>query len=737
MPNRRILLTAIPLTSSLWIAMASPPVAADTAPASGDTASLTEVVVTATKRAERLQDVAGSITALTAEQLTGNGAVRFEDYLGHVPGLVADNTASGGGLNQLSIRGLNTGESGNPTVGFYIDDAPFGSSTNLGGGAIMSPDLDPSDLTRIEVMRGPQGTLYGAGSLGGLVKFVTTPPEFGRYSGRVELSGSTVEHGGTGYSLRGAVNLPLSDNLALRVSGLDREDPGFIRDGARGATQVNKDTVHGGRVALAWRPHDAWTVRLTAFQQRLDADGSAVMDFNPATGQPMTGDLQQVRAPGTEAFKAKDELYDLNISGALGWADFVSATSYGKQTYDGNPDFTSVYGALLDGIFSMSNIGVSVPSGVSVAKYSQEFRLSSPDTQTLAWQAGVFYTHEKADVAQSLVTFNAMSGAALDTPLPSLLAADVASTFEEYAGFGDLTYHFNTRFDVTAGLRYSHNTQKAAETSGGALVGPTSTVNLASSDHSVTYLLTPRFHLDKDTMVYLRIASGYGPGGPNIVVTQVPPSYKPDTVVNYEVGIKSDFFDRRLTVDAAAYYIDWQDIQLRETTAAGTNYYDNGGKASSKGLEAAADWRVSSAFSLFGNVTYVDATLGTALPSPLIGTKGDRLPSTPRLSGMLGGDYKFELTGALSASVGASWRYVGERLADFQKNPAVPRYVLPSYNVVDLHARIQRGSWAATAYVKNLSDSRGKISNSPFFTSVVENVIIQPRTLGLSIAYTF
>lgn len=736
MTNRHILLTAIPLTSSLWIAMASLPVAAEAAPAPGDATVLTEVVVTATKRAERLQDVAVSITALTSEQLTAGGAVRFEDYLSHVPGLVADSATGSGGLNQLSLRGVNTGQGGNPTVGFYIDDAPFGSSTNLGGGAIMAPDLDPSDLTRIEVMRGPQGTLYGAGSLGGLVKFVTTPPEFDRYSGRVEVSGSTVDHGGTGYGVRGAFNLPLSDKLALRVSGFDREDPGFVRDAVRGATQVNKENLHGERIALAWRPIDSWTVCLTAFQQQLDAHGSAIMDFDRFTAQPTTGDLQQVRAPGTEAIAAKYELYDLNVSGALGWADFVSATSYGKLTTGGNPDATSVYGPLLDSVFGMSNIGVSIPTASALDKYSQEFRLSSPDTENLAWQAGLFYTHEKADVAQSLGTFDALSGAPLATPLPSLLAAEVGSTFEEYAGFGDLTYHFNTRFDVTGGLRYSHNTQKAAEASGGALVGPTSTVDLASSDSAVTYLLTPRFHLDKDTMVYLRIASGYGPGGPNIVITHVPPSYKPDKVVNYEVGIKGDFFERKLSLDAAAYYIDWQDIQLRETSAASTSYYDNGGKASSKGLEASAEWRIGAGFSLYGNVSYVDATLGAALPAPMIGAKGDRLPSTPRWSGLLGGDYQFQLTGAISASLGARWRYVGDRPADFQTNAAIPRYLLPSYNVLDLRAQLQRGAWSASLYAKNLNDSRGQVSNFPF-GSLAQNAIIQPRTLGLSLAFKF
>ena len=391
-PARRVALTA---TCSLALAMPFSATAQTTqAP---EEASPQDIVVTANKRAERLKDVPASITAISAEALVGRGANGFEDYAAKSPGLNINNASAGGGLNQISIRGVTTGGGGNPTVGFYIDDAPFGSSTNLGGGAIFAPDLDPSDLARIEVLRGPQGTLYGAGSMGGLIKFVTQSPNFDQFSGRIQVDGNQVDGGGTGYGVRAAANIPLSGNLGLRVSGFDRWDPGFVDDAARDARNVNGARFVGGRASLAWRINDDWSIRASALIQHQSGHGTSTEDFDLATGKLLYGDLRQVRAPGTGALRATYNLYDVRIEGHLGWADLVSATSYGKLSSRINTDATPLYGPMLSDALGLPGLGAAIQAGTAAELTRQSgFRMAGRAilyARTIDGDAGITAVH--------------------------------------------------------------------------------------------------------------------------------------------------------------------------------------------------------------------------------------------------------------------------------------------------------------------------------------------------------
>lgn len=695
-----------------------------------------DIVVTANKRTERLMDVPASVTAINAEALVSRGANGFEDYAAKSPGLNINNASASGGLNQISIRGVTTGGGGNPTVGFYIDDAPFGSSTNLGGGAIFAPDLDPSDLTRIEVLRGPQGTLYGAGSMGGLVKFVTQAPNFEQFSGRIQVDGNQIDGGGTGYGVRAAANIPLGGNLGLRVSGFNRWDPGFIDDAARDARNVNGARFTGGRASLGWRVSEDWTVRASALIQHQSGRGTPTEDFDLATGKLLYGDLRQVRAPGTGATRATYNLYDVRIEGHLGAADLFSATSYGKLTSRINTDATPLYGPMLSDALGLPGLGAAIQGQSNLEKVTQELRLSSPSGQRFAWQVGLFYTHESSMVTQELPLFMAATGGPLPVSLPSALKVSVPSTYSEIAVFGDATYHFSSRFDLMAGLRYSRNRQSADQGTQGFLVGPPSTTHLASRDGSVTFLFTPRFHLSDNMMVYLRVASGYRPGGPNIVVTDVPSSYKPDTLTNYEAGLKTDLFHRLLSLEASAFYIDWKNVQLLQISPLGTSYYSNAGKASSKGAEVSFSLRPARGFVVDGNLSYIDATLGRSLPLPTVGIKGDALPFTPRWSGQISAEYQFPLGDAWTATAGSDFRYVGTRQSSFAEEAGQPRFQLPAYDVVDLHAGVRKGGLSLNFYLKNVGNTIGQ-ANGFILGPIAEVSVIRPRTLGFSIAQTF
>lgn len=718
------------------VSAAAPPTARNSAAPAVDAGDvhLEEIIVTANKRAERLKDVPASVTALTGGMLTSIGAARLEDYVAKVPGLVLSNVSFANGSNQLTIRGITTGFGGNPTVGIYIDDSPFGGST--GFGAYQIPDLDPSDLARVEVLRGPQGTLYGAGSMGGLLKYVTAAPDTSRLFGRVEVNGSQVDGGGSGYSVRGMANVPLTDTLALRVSGYNREDPGFIDDVGRGTEDVNSARFYGGRVAAAWQVSDNWTAKVSAMAQFQEPDGSAVVDHNTLTFRPINGDLQQVRAPGTGRNEEQMGNYDLQISGELGWATLSSASSYNKQDVDLNLDVTAGYAPLILANFGVADGGAAIVTERKLEKFTQEIRLTSPASSSAwSWLLGVFYTDEDQDLHQYIETFDGLTGAAFATALPSFLDAYVFSSFEEIAGFGNLTYRFSDRFDLTLGLRYSRNEQAQLQTLSGLLTGNGRTLG-ESSDSSLTYLVTPRFHISEDTMLYLRVASGYRPGGPNLAVAGVPRSYDPDEVTNYEAGLKTEFLDRRVSLDFAAFYIDWKDIQLNERNPQGLNYFGNGGAAVSKGVEAAATWRPIAGLDISGNVSHTIAELAADLPPGSVAAEdGDELPTTPKWSGQLSADYEFPVVGAWLGFAGAGYRYVGDSAGYFSA-PSLPRYELPSYDVVDLRLGVRDDRLSLTLYAKNVGDSRGQVA-AYLLGPMTRVSIIQPRTYGVSISSTF
>jgi outer membrane receptor protein involved in Fe transport len=690
-----------------------------------------EVVVTADKRPELAKNVPASITAVTGAKLQDIAATKLDDYVQLIPGLTVSNVSMATGSTQLTVRGVTTGPGGNPTVGVYVDDSPFGGSTEFGGFTI--PDLDPQDLARIEVLRGPQGTLYGAGAMGGLLKYVTADPDPTHVFGRVEVDASSTEHGGSGWGVRGAVNLPLGQDMALRLSGYDRQDPGYVDNVLTGESNVNKTDVYGGRAAFGWRLNEDWKVRLSAIYQYQKGAGPLV-EYDPFTFKPLYGDLKESDAIHSDISSQKLQAYSVEIEGKLSdFATFTSATAYDRQDMSFAVDYTPLVTGLIDGVFGVPDAGLSVVDNVGVDKFTQEFRLASPNDGKLTWLVGAYYTHEQTSVVFQSPVFDMITGAPI-TGLPTFLGGGVSARFQEEALFGDLTYHFTPAFDVTAGLRYSHNDQRDVTVTGGILTAPTN-ADVKSDDSSTTFLITPRWHLDDNTMVYARIATGYRPGGPNTGIGGTPLTYAPDRVTNYEIGVKTDLLDRKLSLDADAYWIDWKNIQVQEVSAYGS-FIANGSAAVSRGVEGAVQWRPVGPLTLFANVAYQDAYVTEDFPAGgAVAVAGDRLPLTPLWSGAAGGEYVFPLSGDWNARIGADWRHVGRTEGSFS-NPGLPRFEHPAYDVEDLHAGVSNDVWRLMVYAKNLGDARGQTAdlNLGPFTRVS---IIQPRTVGVSLSRSF
>lgn len=712
---------------------------ADSAGSSGyDKAGLNEIIVTAQKRTERLQDVPIPVTVLNADTLVDRNQIRLQDYFTSVPGLSV--TPSDFGGPQLTLRGLTTGGFSSPTVGITVDDVPYGSSSSLASGQ-EAPDIDPSDLERVEVLRGPQGTLYGASSLGGLVKFVTVDPSTDAVSGRVQAGISSVYNGAElGYNFRAAVNVPLSDTLAVRASGFTRVDPGYIDNVLTGQNGINEVRAEGGRLSALWRQSPNLSLKVSALVQHFTSDGSPQVERLPGLT-----DLQQDFVRGAGESSHDVQAYSAILKAKIGSVDLTAVSGYSVNRFSESLDDTSALGTYTNMEFGVT--GTPLISHVDTKKLTQEVRLSSPIGQGVEWLVGAYYNHEKSPSSEDLLATTPLTGEVVG----SWVHIADPSTFTEYAAFADVTVHFTDQFDLQVGGRESQNRQDYSET----FTGPYATFFLGkpvpfdaapearTKDNSFTYLITPRFKLSPDFMLYARLASGYRPGGPNVTTGAfVPPHFNPDTTRNYELGAKGDMLNHTLSFDASLYYIDWKDIQLQLINpSSGVEYFANGSKAKSQGLEFSLMSRPLPGLAISAWVTWADAVLTEDLPSTSAadGASGDRLPYGSRFSGSVSLQQDFPLGYSVHGFIGGSASYVGDREGVFASifSASPQRQIFPAYARMDLRGGAKYESWAVNLFVNNLADKRGLLTGGLGTTVPAAFTYIQPRTVGLSVSKTF
>jgi len=428
--------------------------AADQSETSGS-GNLDEIVVTAQKRAERLQDVPVPVTALSAESLTDSNQLKLSDYYSQIPGLQLT-TAQPFGTPSLAIRGVTTGFNQTPTVGTVVDDVPYTSATIWGFGNAV-PEIDPSDLQRVEVLRGPQGTLYGASSMGGLLKFVTVDPSTDAIHARVESGISSVHNGATlGSSFRGSVNIPVNDVLALRASAFTREDPGYINDPVHGIDGVNAGRVSGGHVSALWRPFDALSLKVSALFQTSEMHGTDVVQADLGLQ-----DLEQIAPPHSGGFRKTLGVYSANLTAKLGIAELTAISAFISNRNRFFWDFTpylngaASFCGCLDA--TSPTTGVTSDQSVDTKKYTEEVRLALPLGQRINWLVGGFYDHEDTpQMFQFVPVVNFATGAQLG----NLANLSYPNGYQEYAVFSDFTFRVTDQFDVQLGGRESHSRAK-------------------------------------------------------------------------------------------------------------------------------------------------------------------------------------------------------------------------------------------------------------------------------------
>ncbi len=709
--------------------------------------AISEVVVTAQKRPEKLKDVAGSLTALTAADMGRVGAEDLDQFAAYVPGLSTIETAPG--ITQLTLRGITTGAAQQTaTVATYVDDVPYGSSASQTLGSEAVPDIDTFDIQRIEVLRGPQGTLYGASSMGGLLKYVTTPPDPDQWLGKIQVEGGGTEDGGLNYGVKAMINAPIvDDKVALRASAYYRSFSGFIDDIGQGVSDANSYKVGGGRVSLLLKPAPNLTLRLTSIVENQENGEGPSERVDGTTLQPTYGDLKDfhfVRETSSQLV----QVHSFSIDWDFGWANLTSSTGYTDRKLSLISDTTTIYGPTVLAFANFLGIPltqlpvVAVPSTTETKKITQEVRLASAPNQKLEWLVGVFYTHEDNSTQTALIAHSTQ--VVLPGLLANLLSLYGTAPYEEYAIFGSVDYHVTSQFDIDVGGRWSRNDQQFAESSVGLLnnpANPTTPTLLGqnSSDSSTTFRIAPRWRLNDSTTLYATASSGYRPGGPNPIVLagihsgSVPPTFKPDSLLNYEVGVKSALLDNRLELDLTAFDIEWSNIQLQAIAANGQAYEGNGGKARSQGVELTTSYTPTRGLALGWTGAYTDATLQDAAPG-LGALKGDSLATVPKWLTTITADYSFHAWGAWEGGVGGSWRYVDDRNTGYSDSflLGTPNYRVPAYQIVDLRASLTRRNWTIDLFANNVLDKRAMLYISPVpGTTTAEATVATPRTIGL------
>ena len=685
------------------------------------------IIVTAQKREQAVQDVPISISVVSGDQMQQSGASQLADYAAYVPGLQVDNAGSPG-RSTLSLRGVAPiGPSA--SVGIYLDDAPVGSSGIYNRSQTFTLDLMPYDIERLEVLRGPQGTLYGASSIGGLLKYVTVQPNLQEMTVRAGGEVFAIAHGdGTGWAANAMVSVPIiQDQLAISGSYSRRETPGYIDNILTGEEDVNDAVQQGGRVAMLWQPDPALTIKLSGVWQSVKSDDYGVL-YEGMGGMPLApgAAFLSTNSQLPEPFSSDFQYYSGAISYDLGFAEISSTTSYSKLKISEVSDASRVFGGFWGGL-------APFPSELNQKKWTEEVRLTSASSKSFEWMVGAFYTEEDNSHSQIVRALD-VSGSPI-TGIDPFAVVGLPNTYKEYAVFGNATLKLSEMFHVTGGLRWARNDQTFTQITQIPLIGLNISGDGESSEEIVTYSISPQININQDTMLYARVASGYRPGGPNVALPGFPATVGAEKVTSYEAGIKAFFLDRAVSFDAAAFMLDWNDLQIGAPFAAGINGLVNAGTARSKGVEASLLIQPTAGMNFGWNFAYTDAKCTETTSNC---TAGDQLPSVPKLSTSMTADYSFAVGGSAEARVGGVVRIVGDRISAVESSAlSVP---VDGYFTLDLNASVTFGErWTVRGYVRNLTDEQGRITSNVATTNpgFLSTVPVQPRTLGLALDLSF
>ena len=763
-------LSALPFGVSAAIAISIGPGVGLAAPAE-DTVALQEIVVTAQKRAENLQEVPLSIAAFSAETLSETGTDSFSSLAARVPG-VAFNDA-GPGRSSYSIRGIASIGGNAPTTGFYIDETPIIPSGGDGANATIDPDL--FDLARVEVLRGPQGTLYGASSMGGTVRLITNPPDPHRTEGAVKAEGSVTEHGGGNGRLDAMFNLPfMDDRAALRVVGtykhfsgwIDRQvgvwapnpnqDPTFPPYPVSPSTPayvhkgVNTDELYSLRTALKFVVNDQLTITPSVWYQLLKEGGPSNYDVPTGTSG---GPLVQARPFDiSEAYTDRAILSNVTLNYALSFGSIISSTSFMHRVVITPDDETEA----LELNFPQ---GQFVPNSyaprVTTREFTEELRLAiTPEGSAFNAVVGTYYNDANRHYSVNYLTPNYATLFANTYTTQTLLSGVQLSDVnysqsgdyapKQYAVFAEGNYNITAQLKLTAGLRWYDLEYTTIRHEDGWSNGGPSLSQGAAKNTGINPKVSVSYEFNTDTLTYATASRGVRPGGVNTSnlaakgCGQDYGPYEPDSLWNYEVGGKTRWFGGALIANGAAYYIKWKKVQQGETLPCSYQITTNAGEATVRGGELELEGQIGRHLLLTGGAAYTKATLDQDAPN-LNGVAGEQLQNVPLWNANASARYSFQPAPDVDAFARIDARYVGTSYPDFSRQDTAS--FQRSYSIFDLRAGIIRNSWEADIFLDNVTDKQAAISRfiSDNYDAASRSRLFtnRPRTLGLSIERRF
>jgi iron complex outermembrane recepter protein len=764
-----------------------PPAAAPPAEDDGD------IIVTAQRRAENLQDVPIAITAMGTETLDNLQVDDFDDYARFVPSISF--RSLGPGFSNVYFRGVASGENANhsaslPSVGTYLDEQPI---TTISGAL----DLHIFDIARIEALAGPQGTLYGASSQAGTVRIITNRPDTSDMYGAGNLELNSVAHGGFGYTGEAFVNAPLTDNIAIRVVGWYRHDAGYIdnipgsltfptsgitfNNNALAEEDYNDVDTYGARAALRIELDEHWTITPAIMAQRQIANGS----FAQESG---LGDLQTMQF-NPERSNDRWLQAALTIEGRIGNFDLTYAGSYMTRRIDGAVDYVDYayfYDALAGyGAYFYDNNGALVNPNQYInftdrfSKQSHELRLTSPAGQPVRLVGGIFYQRQEHHIEQNYIIDNIADPITVPGTDSNIWLTQQLRTDRDYAIFGEVAWDIWPQLTLTAGGRlyrydnslvgfFGYSAGYSSRTGVAACFGPTiepgspcTNLQKSTADTGFIHRLNLTYRITDDHLVYATWSRGFRPGGINRRGTL--PPYGADFISNYEFGIKTDWLNHLLRVNAAIYQLDWDNIQLSFLGANGLTEIRNAGNARIRGVEfdilarpvdgltlsfggAYNHAQIIEDFCLIANAEFDCTTPGNALLAPA----GTRLPITARFKGNSRLRYEFPI-GGMEGHVQLSASYEGRRTRDVRLAQQAIYGALPAYTSVDINIGVENAHWSASLFARNLFDERGALGSGiqcnegicgdPFGATAIGpkiyTFVTQPRTFGARVGIRF
>ena len=786
------------LLASTMLMGVTPALAAEaTAATAGGGTALSEVIVTAEKREQNLQAVPMSIQAIDTRKLTQLNISNFQDYVKFMPSVQFQTTAPNASI--IYMRGVSDGGNGNhsgpePSVGTYLDEQPI---TTIGG----TLDIHVYDIARVEVLPGPQGTLYGASSESGTLRIITNKPSTAGFSGGLDVQGNTVDHGGEGYVAEGFVNIPVTNRVAIRLVAFDEHDAGFIDNvpGTRpfftsGQTLTNTAYVqkdfnavdtYGGRAALKIDLNDNWTITPSVIAQDMRAKG--VFGYNPAVG-----DLQVQRfQPDSDHDRWVQAA--MTINGKIGRYDLTYSGGYFNRKESSLTDYTD-YSVAYDqfyhsGAYWVDNAGVPLPFPVQeivgtdrFEKGSNELRIASPATDRFRFIAGLFQERQTHWIVQDYQIQGFGSQFAVTGWPNTIWLTDQNRIDRDEAAFGEATFDITSKLSITGGLRYyhyentlygfygysanysSHTGEAKCDLFPGETFrnAPCVNLNKTVSASGETHKVNLTYKLDDEKLVYFTYSTGYRPGGVNRSGNFGP--YQADSLANYELGWKTSWLDRSLNFNGALYDEEWSKFQFAFLGPNSLTIVENAPSARIRGVEASLDWRATEHLTLSGGGSYnraeltanfcgTDQTTGLLIPtcpdSQALALKGEQLPYTPKFKGDLTARYAFDLMSDWKAHAQASLSYQTMRSAAVFTADNANLGDMPGFATVDFSIGAEHDKTSVELFAKNAFDERGQLNRStpcttaicaPAYPGVPPAVYInpvQPLTVGIRFGQKF